>query len=596
MSDNQEQPKRGHSIGDHMYGEEFNHVHEEGEDADHDHDDFDVEEGSLEDNPVYQQDHVTLVSVGIDIGSSGTQVIFSRIKLRRMGEDLCSRYFVVSRDTLFQSPVALTPYQSETLIDEAALGAIIDEAYKGAGLHPDDIDTGAVILTGEALRRENAQSISAMLAEMGGEFVCATAGHHMESMLAAYGSGAARASHDLGKRVLNIDIGGGTTKLAILEGGKVKGTAAVHIGGRLLVVDEAQKIVRLDPTGRYLAHAAGFDWKLGDTASVADMETVADWMAEALIAAISSASQLSEDVEQLRLTDPLENFGPIEGVMFSGGVAEYVYDREQRDFGDMGRKFGSALRRKIEGGALSWPLLPAGECIRATALGASEYSVQLSGNTTYISNPGKLLPRRNLQVLQPTYDTSGEIDPAKLALAIRGHFKSFDLVEGESDVALAFRWVGAPSYKRIFAFATGIVQAMSSTLAQKQPLYLILDGDLAHTLGNLLRDEMDITSEILVIDGIVLWDFDYIDLGRIRMPSQTVPVTVKSLVFSQDPRTPLGNARNDLKYRPHVKEHGHTHAHGHSHSHGDGHSHSHGDHSHDHDDHEHGDGPGKHQH
>jgi ethanolamine utilization protein EutA len=282
--------------------------------------------------------------------------------------------------------------------------------------------------------------------------------------------------------------------------------------------------------------------------------------------------------------------------MFSGGVAEYVYDREQRDFGDMGRKLGAALRRKIEGGALSWPLLPAGECIRATALGASEYSVQLSGNTTYISNPGKLLPRRNLQVLQPTYDTSGEIDPAQLAQAIRGHFKSFDLVEGESEVALAFRWSGAPSYKRIFAFATGIVQAMSSTLAQKQPLYLILDGDLAHTLGNLLRDEMDITSEILVIDGIVLWDFDYIDLGRIRMPSQTVPVTVKSLVFSQDPRTPLGNARNDLKYRPHVKEHGHTHGHGHSHSHGDGHSHSHGDHSHDHGDHDHGDGPGKHQH
>ncbi|HEY4316071.1 MAG TPA: ethanolamine ammonia-lyase reactivating factor EutA [Herbaspirillum sp.] len=598
MSDNEEQAKRGHSINDHMYGEEFNHVHEEGEDADHDHDDFDVEEGSLEDNPVYQQDHVTLVSVGIDIGSSGTQVIFSRIKLRRMGEDLCSRYFVVSRDTLFQSPVALTPYQSETLIDEAALGSIIDEAYRGAGLHPDDIDTGAVILTGEALRRENAQGISAMLAEMGGEFVCATAGHHMESMLAAYGSGAARASHDLGKRVLNIDIGGGTTKLAMVEGGKVKGTAAVHIGGRLLVVDENHKIIRLDPTGRYLAHAAGFDWKLGDTASEADMETVADWMAEALIAAVSSASGLSEDVEQLRLTDPLDNFGPIEGMMFSGGVAEYVYDREQRDFGDMGRKLGRALHRKIEAGAFSWPLLPAGECIRATALGASEYSVQLSGNTTYISSPGKLLPRRNLQVLQPTYDTSGDIDPSELAQAIRNHFKSFDLVEGESDVALAFRWSGAPSYKRIFAFANGIVQAMSSTLAQKLPLYLILDGDLAHTLGNLLRDEINITSEILVIDGIVLWDFDYIDLGRIRMPSQTVPVTVKSLVFSQDPRTPLGNARNDLKYRPHVKEHGQGHAHGHSHSHGHGHSHSHGDHSHshDHDDHAHGDGPGEHQH
>ena len=576
MSDKQD-PKRSHNLGDHQYGQQFNHVHEEGDDADHDHDDFDAPEGALEDNPVWQQDHVSLVSVGIDIGSSGTQVIFSRIKLRRMGEDLSSRYFVVSRETLFQSPVALTPYQSETRIDEAGLGAIIDQAYRAAGLHPDDIDTGAVILTGEALRRENAQAIAAILAEQGGEFVCAAAGHHMESMLAAYGSGAARLSHDAAQRVLNIDIGGGTTKLAILEGGKVKGTAAVHIGGRLQVVDAARQIVRLDPAGRHLALAAGFDWQLGDAAPLAAMQAVAEGMADALIAAIS-ASPLPPEIEALYLTDPLAAFGPIDGVMFSGGVAEYVYGRETRDFGDMGRLFGTALRRKIDAGALPWPVLPAGECIRATALGASEYSVQLSGNTTYISNPGQLLPRRNLQVLQPSYDCGAAIDPGQMAQAIRRHFKAFDLVEGETEVALAFRWSGPPSYQRIAAFAQGIVQAMASTLAQKLPLYVILDGDLAHTLGKLLREEMGIASEILVIDGIVLWDFDYIDLGRIRMPSQTVPVTVKSLVFSQDPRTPLGNARSDLKYRPHVAAHSHSHghAHGHSHAHDDGHSHDDG--------------------
>ena len=519
---------------------------------------------------MWQQDHVSLVSVGIDIGSSGTQVIFSRIKLRRMGEDLSSRYFVVARETLFQSPVALTPYQSETRIDEAGLGAIIDRAYQAAGLHPDDIDTGAVILTGEALRRENAQAISVVLAEQGGEFVCAAAGHHMESMLATYGSGAARVSHDAGKRLLNIDIGGGTTKLAIVEGGKVKSTAAVHIGGRLQVVDAAQKIVRLDPAGRYLANEAGFAWQFGDLATVKAVQSVADWMADALIAAIS-AHTLPHAVEHLYLTDPLADFGPIKGVMFSGGVAEYVYGRETRDFGDMGRLLGTALRRKIDGGALPWPMLPAGECILATALDASEYSVQLSGNTTYISGPGQLLPRRNFQVLQPAYDCGAEIDSARLAQAIRGHFKVFDLIEGEAEVALAFRWSGLPSYQRIAAFAAGIVQAMDSTPKQKLPLYLILDGDLAHTLGNLLREEVAVTSEILVIDGIVLWDFDYIDLGRIRMPSKTVPVRVKSLVFSQDPRTPLGNARNDLKYR----SHDHDHHHEHRHIHGPGHHHDH---------------------
>ena len=141
--------------------------------------------------------------VGIDIGSSGTQVVFSKINLRRFGEDLSSRYYVVSRATLYQSPVVLTPYRSEEMIDDTALGVIIDNAYADAGLHPDDIDTGVVILTGEALRRENAAAIGAILAEQGGEFVCAAAGHHMEAMLAAYGSGAARASHDTGQRILN---------------------------------------------------------------------------------------------------------------------------------------------------------------------------------------------------------------------------------------------------------------------------------------------------------------------------------------------------------------------------------------------------------
>ena len=578
MSNNPEKPaQRGHNLLDHQYGEDPNHVHDEGDDADHDHDHDDFEAGgALEDNPIWQQDHVSLVSVGIDIGSSGTQIVFSRIKLRRMGEDLSSRYFVVAREMLFQSPVALTPYQSETRIDEAALGAIIDAAYAAAGLHPDNIDTGAVILTGEALRRDNAKVISEVLAEQGGEFVCATAGHHMESMLAAYGSGAARVSHDSGKRVLNIDIGGGTTKLAILEAGKVVTTAAVHIGGRLQVVDASGRIVRLDPAGRNLARQAGFDWHLGDTVTPAQMDTLAESMAQALLGAISLRT-LPQAVEHLYLTDTLTDVGPIDAVMFSGGVAEYVYGREARDFGDMGRLFGTALRRRIDAGALAWPLLPAGECIRATALGASEYSVQLSGNTTYISNPGKLLPRRNLQVLQPAFDCAPDIVATQLAAAVAAHFKAFDLVEGDGEVALAFHWQGAPSYTRVAAFAAGIQMAMANTLRQGMPLFLILDGDLAHTLGTLLREEMDITSEILVIDGIVLWDFDYIDLGRIRMPSRTVPVTVKSLIFSQDPRTPLGNARPDLKYQPHVKSVGHSH--GPAHSHGPGHGHGH-DHDH----------------
>jgi len=563
--------KSGHTLADHALGSDLLHVHDG--DADHDHDDFDP--GPLEENPIWIADHVTLTSVGIDIGSSGTQVVFSQVKLRRLGEELTSRYYVVSRETLFQSEVALTPYQSEERIDDVALGAVIDGAYKVAGIDPKDIDTGAVILTGEALRRENAEAIAHLLSSKGGDLVCATAGHHMEAMLAAYGSGAARVSSDEGKRILNIDIGGGTTKLGLVENGKVTATAAIHVGGRLQVVGAQGKIVRLDPAGRWHAAEAGFDWHVGDTVTSDQLDCVAEVMADSLVTAIT-VRPLPERSAHLYLTDPIAELGQIDGIMLSGGVGEYVYQREARDFGDMGRRLGAAIRRRIDSGALPWPLLPAHECIRATALGASEYSVQLSGNTCTITNPGVLLPRRNLQVVQPPYEFTEHVDPEAVAVAIREHLTAFDVVEGEGEVALAFRWQGVPSHERIYAFAKGICLGMPKTIAANKPLYIMLDGDVAQTLGAVLREELDVAGEILVIDGVVLQDFDYVDLGKIRLPSMTVPVTIKSLIFREDPR-----AEADV---PHLHEH-HRHGHGHHHDHG--HSHDNGHHHHHHHGHSH---------
>src|SRR3954469_8767425 len=568
MTDPDDKPDR-HTVADHRLGSDLAHVHDGDADHDHDHDDF--VEGPIEDNPLWIADNVTLTSVGIDIGSAGTQVIFSKVHLRRLSEELTSRYYVVGRETLFRSPVALTPYQSEERIDDAKLRAIIDDAYQHASISAKDIDTGVVILTGEALRRDNAQAIAGLLAEQGGDFVTATAGHHMEAMLAGYGSGAARISSDQGKRILNIDIGGGTTKLALVENGRVIATAAIHVGGRLQVVDESGRIVRLDPAGQHHAAQAGFHWHKGDRTDPAALDKVAEYMADALIAAIRMRP-LPPPLLALYLTEPIADLARIDGVMVSGGVGEYVYGRESRDFGDMGRRLGHAMRKRLDAGALGWPLLPAGECIRATALGASEYSVQLSGNTSTITDAGALLPRRNLQVVQPPYACEDAIDPDQLAAAIRSHLIAFDLTEGETEVALALRWLGAPSHERIFAFAQGIVRGMAQTIAKKKPLYIMLDGDVAQTLGSILREELDIQGEILCIDGVVLWDFDYIDLGRIRLPSMTVPVTTKSRVFTEHPRLPRGQAHL------HQKDHKHGHAHDHDHGH---HNHDH-DHDHDH--------------
>ncbi len=491
-------------------------------------------EGAIEDHPLWQRDNVTLWSVCIDIGSAGTQILFSRMHLQRQGVDLSSRYLVIRRETLYQSPISLTPYRSESHIDERALGTLIDAAYQKAGLHPKDIDTGVVILTGEALRRDNAERITQILAETCGELVCATAGHHMEAMLAAHGSGAVQVSYDRGERILNIDIGGGTTKLSVIDKGKILSTAAIHIGARLLAIDDNKRIERLEIAGQKHAARAGLNWNIGDVVSDTDLDRVAESMADDLIAALIDPRP---DVMQLYLTDPISSLDGIDSVVFSGGVAEFFYDREDRDFGDLGLRLGKVLRRRVDSGDLPWELLPDSQGIRSTALGGSEFTAQLSGNTGYISNPETLLPRRNIQVVRPDFEFTDEFDVDQLTSAIVSHMEMFDVDVTDADIVLAFHWEGKPEFERIETLADGIRRALAKRISQGKPIYVILDADIALNLGVILREDFAIDNDILVIDGLALWDFDYVDLGRMRTPSRTVPVTIKSLVFRDTPQT-----------------------------------------------------------
>jgi len=488
-------------------------------------------EGPIEEHPLWQRDNVVLYSVGIDIGSAGTQVLFSSMRLKRQAVDLSTRYLVVERETMFKSQISLTPYENDTLIDALALGAIVDDAYFDAGLKPQQIDTGVVILTGEALRRENSEMIARILSEKCGDLVCASAGHHMEAMLAAHGSGAVQKSYDTKQRILNIDIGGGTTKLSVIDEGKVLSTAAIHIGGRLLAINPAGRIERLDPAGVTHAIRARFDWRVGDTPGEKELQQVAESRADDLVAALSGRLSAT-DSEDLYLTDPIEHLAKVDAVICSGGVAEYVYRREKEDFGDLGRRLGDAIRGRLDDGRLPWPLLPDSHGIRSTALGCSEFTAQLSGNTGYISDPGSLLPRRNMQVLRPNYEFGEVVDADALAEMIRRHLVMFDVKPTDAELVLAFHWQGAPDYRRIRGLAEGLRKSLSERIEHGLPIYIILDSDIAMNLGAILRDEFRVGVDILVIDGLELRDFDSVDVGRLRKPSMTVPVTIKSLIFS----------------------------------------------------------------
>jgi ethanolamine utilization protein EutA len=501
-------------------------MHDLPHDHDHDAHGLDVES----EHPLWKLDTITLTSVGIDVGTATSQIIFSQLVLRRLGRELSSRFVVTERDTLYLSPVHLTPFSvGRERVDDRALGRLVDAAYRKAGLAPRDIDTGAIILTGEAIRRDNARAIADLFAAQRGNFVCAIAGHNFEALLAAHGSGAVAHSAEQQCRVLNVDIGGGTTKVAVVERGRVLSTAAFHIGGRLLATDEACAITVLEPGGQLLARQVGFEWQVGSRVTNAEIERLANHMAQAVLS-LTQDEKPSAEFARLWLTAPISGPKNYDAVIFSGGVGEYVYGQEAKSFGDLGMPLGQALRRHISNGVVPWPLVPARECIRATVMGAAQHTVQVSGNTIHRTDES-LLPQKNLQVLRPPVDLTGDIVSAAVAEAIQNHFRTFDLVEGTAEVALVFRWDGLPTAIRIAAFCRGLIAGLPKTLKNGRPIYLVFDHDLAGLVGTILRDDFAVENALLCLDGVTLSDFDFIDLGKTLEPSGTVPVTIKSLVF-----------------------------------------------------------------
>jgi len=502
----------------------------------HEEDEYDEEgDGGApmdENHPMWRSERITLNSVGIDIGSSTSHLIFSRLTLRRQGIALSSRFVVVNREVLHESPILLTPYVDKTTIDTDALGDFIHEAYRQASLTPDDIDTGAVIVTGEAAKKKNAEAISAIFSAQAGKFVCATAGHNLEAILAAYGSGAVHMTYHEGGEftVMNVDVGGGTCKIAIVQGGKVIDTCAIEVGARLVALDENGKINRLEDTALKIAKMAGVNLSLGATMSEADKEKFAQVLCDSLFEVLERG-RLSPQVQDLLLTPNIDFKEPIHAIMFSGGVSEYVYGYEKRNLGDLGVQFGRRVRARanqLAGGNI--PLRLAEVRIRATVIGASQYTVQVSGNTIYLSHPD-LLPLRNLQVVTPEFEQTEAITSGEIKDAVEKALQRFDILDAERAVALAIRWELGPSYPLIRTLAEGLVGAMKEYVDQGQPVVLVFDADIAKLMGNIIERELIPGAGIISIDGIDLKDFDFIDIGQELPDAKAVPVVIKSLIF-----------------------------------------------------------------
>jgi ethanolamine utilization protein EutA len=425
----------------------------------------------------------------------------------------------------------LTPYVTGEEIDSDFLRRFVNRCYREAALTQDDVDTGALILTGVAVRRRNARAIAESFATDAGKFVCVSAGDALEATMAAQGSGAARRSAAMPGTVLNIDIGGGTTKVARCRAGRVEQVTAIEGGARLVVVDAAGRIVRLERAAHAYAHQAGLDVSLGDILSPTQMMMIADRIAACIVQAAGLAP-LSPDARSLLRLPPLEVAHGPRLLIFSGGVSEFIYGRSDSSYGDLGQMVADRILAWVQttGIAVEEPQT----MIRATVIGASQYTIQVSGATIFIHPPG-VVPVRNVPVVVADFDLSNdEIDPQSVRTAIHKVCRGVDTAGPVSSLALAFKWRGSATFQRLQAFCAGVRTAIQEILPEGRPIILVSDGDVGGLLGTHFVKEMHWPDPIISIDGVRLAEFDFIDIGSPLGAGAAVPVTVKSLIFPAD--------------------------------------------------------------
>ena len=463
-----------------------------------------------------EEDQIELTSVGVDIGSSTSHLLVSTITLERLD----TSYVVTGREVRFASDILLTPYAEGNTIDAGVLGDFIHRQYAAAGIAPGDIDTGALILTGVAARRANARAIGEIFAAEAGKFVAVSAGDALETLMAAHGSGAVALSGQ-GGPVLNVDIGGGTTKIALCADGEIVARTAVDAGARLIVLDEGGRIERIEPYGQKYLAAAGLTAGIGDTLSDPDRAALAGEMARVILTAVEGGTARGF----MRLP-PLARTGAAR-VVFSGGVSEFIAGLGGGT-GDLGPELARAVGMAVAEAGLD--VAPARQGIRATVVGASQYTVQVSGSTIFL-DPEDALPLKNLAVIAPALDLGDEIDADAVARAVTEALDRLDLGAGEAPVAVAVPWEGSASYARLSALGRGLVAGLRPVLYNGHPLVIVTDGDIGGLIGMQCRSAEHVPGAIISIDGIALSEFDFIDIGAVLRATGAAPVVVKSLLF-----------------------------------------------------------------
>jgi ethanolamine utilization protein EutA len=488
-------------------------------------------------------------SIGIDVGSSTTHLTISDLVIGRRDSHFHRKPEILERRAIYRSPVMFTPFLDEGTIDHDAIASFVQRSYREAGIGIGEINTGAVICTGEAARRQNAQAITEALAKDSGKFVCATAGHHFEAMLAAHGSGSVELSHHFDGVTINLDIGGGTTKRSLIREGVIESTSAINVGARLIALAPDGTITRGEPAGLLIAESLGIDASPGRRLDIDQQHSLASTMS-GLIMAFLAGDRTTPLVQRLLLTDPPARLPdrliltepprcvpePFR-LLCSGGVSEFLYERADIDPGDLGPLLGRALRQEFHKRFPADWLVLAHEGIRATVIGACQFTLQASGDTVYASTES-MLPVSNVPVINVPMNWAHVTAEDVAATTTRA-------LQAVDEVSLCALFYGGPKqfgYGRLAHLARGIANGCRQHPNLGKWIF-VFSHNIANTLGRELQQHLPEGTPFLCLDEIEVGSLDYLDIGIPAPGESYLPVVVKSLVF-QSPNAPKKASRD----------------------------------------------------
>ncbi len=475
-------------------------------------------------------DSRSVLSVGIDVGTTTTQLVFSRLILAdtsRPGQ--IPRIGITDKSVIYQSPITFTPLADRETIDVVRLTDLVKREYAAAGVDPKQIETGAVIITGETAKKKNADEILHGLGGLAGEFVVTVAGPHLESLIAGRGAGATQYSKQHFCKVTSVDIGGGSANSALFNAGALVAAAAMNYGGRILEVEHSTGRVRhIAEPAKHILEDCGLRLIMGNAPSLADLKRFTDRMADLTVELIEgTASPLAQ---KLYLTPPAPVSGKGTMLMLSGGIGHYFYSpisiRSVDDVtlhDDVGPLLAESLREHPV--IKTYETIKPAETLRATVLGASSQTVTLSGSTIWAER--EILPMKNVPVIRPVMNTA--LAPHQMAASIADAVRRWDVNPATDNFAVALELDQPLNYTLLLQLATGLAE-FARTLPEGRPLVAIIERDYAQALGQTVK-AMVPDRPLLVIDQVGLQEGDYIDVGTPMMDGRVVPLSVKTLIF-----------------------------------------------------------------